>query len=88
MAAILHRRAVAFRAVKYAGGGNLLYLAWSRWLETDALHFDTPAIRRGMRQIITRGFLINILNPKLFIFSLPSCCCLSLLRRLQRPCQC
>lgn len=70
LAAILHMSALAFQALKYAGAVYLLYLAWGMWRETGALQFDAPATRRGVRQIITRGFLINILNPKLSIFFL------------------
>ncbi len=40
------------------------------WRETGALKFESPAHKRGFRQIATRGFLINILNPKLSIFFL------------------
>jgi threonine/homoserine/homoserine lactone efflux protein len=70
LAAILHVSALAFQAVKYAGVAYLLYLAWCMWRETGALQLDGSATRKGMRQIITRGFLINILNPKLSIFFL------------------
>jgi len=70
LAAILHVSALAFQAVKYAGVVYLLYLAWSMWRETGGLQFDGSATRKGMRPIITRGFLINILNPKLSIFFL------------------
>jgi threonine/homoserine/homoserine lactone efflux protein len=70
LAAILHMSALAFQAVKYAGVIYLLYLAWSMWRETGALQFDAPASKKTLRQIITRGFLINILNPKLSIFFL------------------
>lgn len=70
LAAILHVSAVAFQAFKYAGTAYLLYLAWSMWRETGALRFEAPASRKGVRPIIARGFLINILNPKLSIFFL------------------
>lgn len=70
LAAILHVSALAFQALKYAGVVYLLYLAWSMWREAGALQLDATSARRGIRQIITRGFLINILNPKLSIFFL------------------
>ncbi len=62
--------AVAFQVVKYAGAIYLLYLAWSMWRETGALKFNSPSSKNGLRQIATKGFLINILNPKLSIFFL------------------
>ena len=68
LSAILHMSALAFQAVKLAGAAYLLYLAWAMWRQTGALQFDSPAVGKGFRQIALRGFLINILNPKLSIF--------------------
>ena len=70
LSAILHMSAVAFQVLKYAGVVYLLYLAWSMWRETGKLNFENPAIRKGVWRIAIRGFLINILNPKLSIFFL------------------
>jgi threonine/homoserine/homoserine lactone efflux protein len=70
LSAILHMSAVAFQAVKYAGAAYLLYLAWSMWRDKGALKFNPPSRKNGLRQIATKGFFINILNPKLSIFFL------------------
>ena len=70
LSAILHMSALAFQVVKFTGAAYLLYLAWAMWRETGSLNFDPPSSKTGLRQIITRGFLINILNPKLSIFFL------------------
>lgn len=70
LSALLHMSALAFQAVKYAGALYLLYLAWVMWRETRGLQFDRPTSGHGLRQIAVRGFLINILNPKLSIFFL------------------
>jgi threonine/homoserine/homoserine lactone efflux protein len=70
LSAILHVSALAFQVVKFAGAAYLLYLAWSMWHETGAFKFDSPDKKNGMCQIAVRGFLINILNPKLSIFFL------------------
>lgn len=70
LSAILHMSAVAFQAVKYAGAAYLLYLAWSLWKETGALQLDSKPSTTGAWKIIRRGFLINILNPKLSVFFL------------------
>ncbi len=72
LSAILHTSALAFQAVKYAGALYLLYLAWSMWRTTGVLDFDPAAgsRREGHGRIALRGFLINILNPKLSIFFL------------------
>jgi threonine/homoserine/homoserine lactone efflux protein len=70
LSAILHTSAVAFQCVKYAGAIYLLYLAWSMWRETGAIKFNSSSSTAGMGQIVLRGFLLNILNPKLSIFFL------------------
>lgn len=70
LAAILHASAVAFQAVKIAGVIYLFYLAWTTLKETGAL--DVKGARQNKRfvTIAVRGFLVNILNPKLSIFFL------------------
>ncbi|MBU1171607.1 MAG: LysE family translocator [Proteobacteria bacterium] len=70
LSAILHMSAVAFQTVKYAGALYLLFLAWSMWRDTEALKFNAPSLTQGHLRIIIKGFLINILNPKLSIFFL------------------
>lgn len=70
LSAIMHMSATAFQVVKFAGVGYLLYLAWSMWRETGGLDFHSPNPKRSRWQIAVRGFLINILNPKLSIFFL------------------
>jgi len=70
LSAILHMSALAFQIVKFAGAGYLLYLSWSMWNETGALKFNASSFERGIWPIVRRGFLINILNPKLSIFFL------------------
>jgi threonine/homoserine/homoserine lactone efflux protein len=70
LSAILHMSALAFQVVKFAGAAYLLYLAWSMWRETGVLRFNASGSKKGLWQIAVRGFLINILNPKLSIFFL------------------
>jgi threonine/homoserine/homoserine lactone efflux protein len=70
LSAILHMSAMAFQVIKFAGAAYLLYLAWSMWRENGPLNFNSPKVKNNFRQIITKGFLINILNPKLSIFFL------------------
>ena len=70
LSAILHMSALAFQSIKFAGAAYLMYLAWGMWRDTGALQFDSSCANMGYRKIITRGFLINILNPKLSIFFL------------------
>jgi len=70
LSAILHTSALAFQGVKFAGAAYLIYLAWSMWRETGAFQFKSYSRETGLWQIAVRGFLINILNPKLSIFFL------------------
>ena len=71
LAAILHTSAVLFTTLRYLGAAYLLYLAWLTLREAGPVTIE----RRGRRgagkfRIISTGFLINILNPKLSIFFL------------------
>jgi threonine/homoserine/homoserine lactone efflux protein len=70
LSAIVHMSAVAFQVIKYIGAAYLVYLAWSMWRETGGIRFQIQGPRMGPWQIIVKGFLINILNPKLSIFFL------------------
>jgi len=68
LAAVLHASGVAFQAVKYAGVAYLLWMAWSTWRDTGALHVDTDGSPAGVRSVITTGITANLLNPKLTLF--------------------
>lgn len=69
---ILHMSALLFQTIKYIGAAYLIYLAWSMWRETGTLEFksNSHTTKKGLVEIATKGFLINILNPKLSIFFL------------------
>ena len=68
LSAILHMSARAVQVIKFAGSIYLLYLAWSMWRETGALKLDPSAQKTNAPQIVLKGILINILNPKLTMF--------------------
>lgn len=68
LAAILHMSAVTFQVIKYIGVVYLLYLAWSMWKQTGAMQLESSNHTLKALQIIAKGFLINILNPKLSLF--------------------
>ena len=70
LAALLHTSALAFQIFKYAGCAYLLYMAWSALREQGALSVSKEGDRRQPIGIAVKGFLINILNPKLSIFFL------------------
>ena len=70
LAAILHTSAILFTAVKCAGVGYLLYLAWQAVRSDGALAIQPNRSRDADWRIARQGALINILNPKLSIFFL------------------
>ncbi len=70
LAVIIHTSALAFQALKFAGVAYLLYLAWSMWRQTGTLELTAEENRKTMFKTAFKGFLINILNPKLTVFFL------------------
>ncbi len=70
LAALLHASALAFQVFKYLGLAYLLYLAWTTLKDKESLSVEPAEARRSAVKIAVRGFLINILNPKLSIFFL------------------
>lgn len=74
LAALMHLSSVGFQVIKFVGVVYLLYLAWSMWRETGALNIpsDKGAATEiaPKTDIVLKGFLINVLNPKLSVFFL------------------
>jgi threonine/homoserine/homoserine lactone efflux protein len=70
LAAVLHASALAFTTLKWLGVGYLLYMAWQSLRERGALAIEARKDGAADMRVIARGFLINILNPKLSIFFL------------------
>jgi len=70
LAAVIHTSALFFQIIKFAGVGYLLYLAWGMWKDTGGLVLEDSGERVNMLAISIKGFLINILNPKLSVFFL------------------
>jgi threonine/homoserine/homoserine lactone efflux protein len=70
LAAVLHTSALAFSLLKWLGVGYLLYMAWQQLGERGALSVETRPDAPVETRVVLRGFLVNILNPKLSIFFL------------------
>lgn len=70
LAALFHTSAVAFQVVKYLGVAYLLYLAWQMWRSSSPLAVKGKGSQSSYISIALKGFLLNILNPKLSIFFL------------------
>ena len=70
LAAVFHTSALAFQVVKYLGVAYLLYLAWQMWRSSSPLSVAQNEENSNYTGIAIKGFLLNILNPKLSIFFL------------------
>jgi threonine/homoserine/homoserine lactone efflux protein len=68
LSAILHMSARAFQVIKVVGALYLLYLAWGMWRDRGSLKLDKTASKANGLQIVVKGILINLLNPKLTLF--------------------
>lgn len=70
LAAVMHTSALAFQVLKYAGVLYLFYVAWATWRDKSAFAVDGSVARTSAFGLVTKAFLLNILNPKLTIFFL------------------
>ena len=68
LATLLSASPLAYNLVRYAGVAYLLYMAWQNLRESGGL--DVPSVSGGksIRQILVKGVLLNLLNPKLTLF--------------------
>lgn len=68
LAAVLETSALLFVGVKYAGVAFLLWMAWTTLKGDGALKVEADTTVRGPLQLVRRGVLLNLLNPKLPMF--------------------
>jgi threonine/homoserine/homoserine lactone efflux protein len=69
ISAVFYSSAVAFNAVKYAGAAYLLYLAYKTLKDRSVIKLN-PADDRPSAALFRRGFIMNVLNPKVAMFFL------------------
>ncbi|OPZ71488.1 MAG: Homoserine/homoserine lactone efflux protein [Verrucomicrobia bacterium ADurb.Bin474] len=67
---VFRTSALAFNVVKYAGAGYLLYLAYRAFREHASFRPGNPPAQRSLSGLYSRGFLMNVLNPKVALFFL------------------
>ncbi|MBA4490106.1 LysE family translocator [Paracoccus sp. S1E-3] len=67
LAAVLHTSAVLFQIIKFAGVAYLLWMAWAVLKDHGGLSVR-PAAPATPAELVRRGILLNILNPKLPLF--------------------
>ena len=70
LTAVMHTSSLAFQLLKFLGVAYLFYLAWMMWKESAVIEIHHEVKEKKLISISVRGFLINILNPKLSIFFL------------------
>lgn len=70
LSALMHTSALTFHALKYIGVAYLFYLAFATWRDKSAFAVNKTARKATGWSIVTKAFLLNILNPKLTIFFL------------------
>lgn len=70
LAAVMHTSALAFQVLKYAGVAYLFYLALVTWRDRSAFAVQQVHGKGGAAGLVSKAFLLNILNPKLTIFFL------------------
>ncbi len=69
ISAVFYSSAAAFSVVKYAGAAYLLYLAFRTLKERSAIRLSN-ADDRPSAALFKRGFIMNVLNPKVAMFFL------------------
>ena len=69
ISAIFYSSAVAFNLVKYAGAGYLLYLAFKTMRGSSSITLAS-AESLPAAALFRRGFVMNVLNPKVALFFL------------------
>ena len=69
ISAIFYSSLIAFNVVKYAGAAYLLYLAYRTLKEQSAIRIS-QADERPAGALFRRGFIMNVLNPKVAMFFL------------------
>ena len=67
LAAVLHTSALLFQTIKYAGVAYLLWMAWGTLRGTGGLALEAAA-PQSVAQLVWRGIVLNLLNPKLPLF--------------------
>lgn len=70
VSAILYSSAHAFAALKYAGAAYLLYLAYRAVREGGPVARDGATGAPSLAALFRRGFIMNVVNPKVALFFL------------------
>jgi len=69
ISAVFHSSAAAFQIVKFIGAAYLLYLAYKTLKDRSIIRLST-ADNTTAAALFRRGFIMNVLNPKVALFFL------------------
>ncbi len=69
ISAVFYSSVIAFNVVKYAGAAYLIFLAWKTLKDRSAIRLAL-ADDRAATALFKRGFIMNVLNPKVAMFFL------------------
>ena len=67
LAAVLYSSPILFSVITYCGAGYLLFIAW-KTLRSSSVAEPGETVERSGRELFSRGFLMNVLNPKVGMF--------------------
>ncbi|SDL77232.1 Threonine/homoserine/homoserine lactone efflux protein [Salinimicrobium catena] len=72
ISAILKQSEILFLIIKLFGAGYLLYLAYQVYKSDPSIKVNSEngGLKKGLSSLYKRGFLMNVLNPKVAIFFL------------------
>jgi len=69
ISAVFYSSELVFDVVKYAGAAYLLYLAWKTLKDRSSIQMTHP-VDLPSAAMFRRGFIMNVLNPKVAMFFL------------------
>lgn len=72
ISAVIKESQNLFLLIKILGAAYLFYLAWKTFKSDPSIHVEVPLgeQRQELASLFKRGFLMNVLNPKVAIFFL------------------
>lgn len=70
LSAVLYQSDLAFSIIKYIGAFYLLYLAFQAFRSTNEVGSFSKPKKQSLPALYRRGFLMNVLNPKVSLFFL------------------
>lgn len=70
VSAIIKTSELVFTIIKIIGAAYLLFLAFKVWKSSNHINLSSSVQSTGVVNMFSRGFLMNVLNPKVTIFFL------------------